>query len=116
MTCTRVKERAAAVVAAAQACDERTGRYRYTGRICTGDNIFHMHIDGKIGLLEERNYAQKHASRLLFSIVTDTLGPGGEEAAAIDGRKYGTTVSSGPTRCNSLRVSVHCQHRSTGCG
>ena len=39
-----------------------------------GENIFHMHIDGKIGLLQEKNYSQSRMSRMLFSIVTDTLG------------------------------------------
>ena len=47
-----------------------------------------MHIDGKIGKLERKNYSQKHMSRLLFSIVTPALDD-------YDNRhdiKYGTTV------------------------
>jgi hypothetical protein len=35
--------------------------------------IFHMHIDGKVGIMEEKNYSQRRASRMLFSIVTDAL-------------------------------------------
>ena len=38
-----------------------------------GDNVFHMHIDGRVGLLQKRNYSQRHMSRLLFSIVTDVV-------------------------------------------
>jgi len=53
-----------------------------------GDNIFHMHIDGKIGLLEKKNYSQKHASRLLFSIVTEAL----DDVENSTALKYGTTV------------------------
>mmetsp|Transcript_2724 Transcript_2724/g.3347 ORF Transcript_2724/g.3347 Transcript_2724/m.3347 type:complete len:402 (-) Transcript_2724:60-1265(-) len=53
-----------------------------------GDNVFHMHIDGKVGLLQERNYSQRHMSRLLFSIVTDVLED--EDAATAEGN--GTTV------------------------
>jgi len=57
-----------------------------------GDNIFHMHIDGKIGLLEPRNHTQRHMTRLLFSIVTD-VGAGRVPlvAAAADPRAYGVT-------------------------
>lgn len=44
-----------------------------------GDNIFHMHIDGKVGIHSEKNYCQKHMSRLLFSIVTDTLEMEGDD-------------------------------------
>mmetsp|Transcript_28115 Transcript_28115/g.54685 ORF Transcript_28115/g.54685 Transcript_28115/m.54685 type:complete len:314 (-) Transcript_28115:189-1130(-) len=44
-----------------------------SGTTFLGKNVFHMHIDGKIGLLQRRNHAQKHMSRLLFSIVTDAL-------------------------------------------
>lgn len=41
--------------------------------MCYGDNVFHMHIDGKIGVLEPKNYTQRHMSRLLFSIVTPVV-------------------------------------------
>eukprot|EP01052_Picozoa_sp_SAG31_P039863 SAG31_NODE_5625_length_2417_cov_1.578947_2_plen_336_part_00 len=50
-----------------------------TIKVCetTGDidgaNIFHMHLDGRIGILQPRNYTQKHSSRLLFSVVPDAL-------------------------------------------
>ena len=35
-----------------------------------GRNVFHMHIDGKIGVLQERNHTQCRMNRLLFSIVS----------------------------------------------
>ena len=38
-----------------------------------GRNVFHMHLDGKIGKLQPKNQTQKHASRLLFSIVPAAL-------------------------------------------
>jgi hypothetical protein len=56
-----------------------------------GDNVFHMHIDGKIGVLEDRNFAQQHMSRMLFSIVTDTLAGGGEGGVDTAKPEYGTT-------------------------
>jgi hypothetical protein len=53
-----------------------------------GDNIFHMHIDGKIGWKQKNNHTQKCMSRLLFSIVTDTLKEGVDSTLG----EYGTTV------------------------
>ena len=35
--------------------------------------VFHMHIDGKIGLLQRNNQLQKRMNRLLFSIVADVV-------------------------------------------
>jgi hypothetical protein len=40
-----------------------------------GENIFHFHLDGKIGVLQEKNHTQKHMVRLLFSLVPDALVP-----------------------------------------
>lgn len=34
-----------------------------------GENIFHMHLDGRIGKLQPKNQMEKHSSRFLFSIV-----------------------------------------------
>jgi hypothetical protein len=61
---------------------ENTGFY--------GNDIFHMHVDGKIGLLQRKNFSQKHMSRLLFSIVTDALEEEGEEPNTK--QEYGTTA------------------------
>eukprot|EP01048_Picozoa_sp_COSAG05_P011570 COSAG05_NODE_1099_length_5888_cov_9.758335_4_plen_113_part_00 len=72
-----------------------------------GENIFHMHIDGKVGILDEKDRAQKHASRFLFSIVPgawgaadvaeprpndDVADTGPRSSAAQDRRRYGTTA------------------------
>ena len=38
-----------------------------------GDNVFHHHIDGKIGMLEKKNFVQRHMNRQLFSIVKDAV-------------------------------------------
>lgn len=57
-----------------------------------GENIFHMHIDGKIGVLEPRNFQQRHMSRLLFSIVNDlATDQVSFQAAAADPYCYGAT-------------------------
>ena len=53
-------------------------------------NIFHMHIDGKVGILDPKDHAQRHYSRFLFSIVTDALDAAPEETD--DPLTYGTTV------------------------
>mmetsp|Transcript_15399 Transcript_15399/g.25141 ORF Transcript_15399/g.25141 Transcript_15399/m.25141 type:complete len:415 (+) Transcript_15399:35-1279(+) len=53
-----------------------------------GESKFHMHIDGKVGITQEKNFSQRRWSRLLFSIVTDALDDP-ENATAY---KYGTTV------------------------
>jgi len=53
-----------------------------------GENIFHMHIDGKIGLLQKNNHSQSRMSRMLFSIVTDTL----DQEVDVSAYEYGTTV------------------------
>ena len=50
--------------------------------------MFHMHVDMKIGVLEPRNYTQKHGSRLLFSIVPEAI----EEGADAKAPEFGTTV------------------------
>ncbi len=52
-----------------------------------GKNIFHMHIDGKIGLLQKKNHSQRRMNRLLFSIVTDAL----KDESNASSRKYGCT-------------------------
>lgn len=60
-----------------------------------GHNIFHMHIDGKIGMLEPKNYSQRRMSRLLFSIVKPVVRgevPPGEAADCSNAKLYGTTV------------------------
>jgi len=51
-----------------------------------GEPIFHMHIDGKIGIMQENNHSQRRASRMLFSIVTDALDDHDNSDA------YGTTA------------------------
>eukprot|EP00049_Salpingoeca_infusionum_P019134 m.360386 g.360386 ORF g.360386 m.360386 type:complete len:396 (+) comp19017_c0_seq1:62-1249(+) len=57
-----------------------------------GDNVFHMHIDGKIGMKEPRNHTQRHMSRLLFSVVSDVgSGKVSAEEADSDPYRYGTT-------------------------
>jgi len=38
-----------------------------------GDNVFHMHIDGKIGLKQKNNQRQRRMNRLLWSIVKDAV-------------------------------------------
>ena len=58
-----------------------------------GENVFHMHLDGKIGLVQANNQAQKRMIRLLFSIVrgaenagnVSTKVQGGGTAAAAAG-------------------------------
>ena len=58
------------------------------GETFYGKNVFHMHVDMKIGVLEPRNYTQKHGSRLLFSIVPEAI----EEGADAKAPEFGTTV------------------------
>eukprot|EP00041_Stephanoeca_diplocostata_P014436 m.262016 g.262016 ORF g.262016 m.262016 type:complete len:398 (+) comp19697_c0_seq38:699-1892(+) len=41
-----------------------------------GENIFHMHLDGRIGKLQPKNKMERHSSRFLFSIVPEQLGDG----------------------------------------
>ena len=55
-----------------------------------GENVFHMHLDGKIGLLQANNQSQKKTIRLLFSIVPgafvmDTVGGVNPDKARGDG-------------------------------
>lgn len=65
-----------------------------TIKVCEGDenflgeNIFHMHIDGRVGLLQKKNHTQRHMSRLLFSIVTDVV----EHEDHTSNLENGTTV------------------------
>lgn len=58
------------------------------GETFYGKNIFHMHVDMKIGILEPRNFTQKHGARLLFSIVPGAL----EEDKDAKAPQFGTTV------------------------
>ena len=53
-----------------------TGAKPCSWLINAGKDIFHMHIDGKIGMREEKNRSQGRMSRLLFSIVTGAHGTG----------------------------------------
>ena len=69
-----------------------------TIKVCEGDQnflgkqVFHLHIDGRVGLLQERNYSQKHMSRLLFSVVTDVLQDEDDTMPSASQLQYGTTV------------------------
>ena len=50
-------------------------------------NSFHMHVDGRIGLLQSKNYTQKRSSRYLFSIVP----------SAIESASTSATIQSPPS-------------------
>ena len=43
-----------------------------------GSNVFHMHVDGKIGIRQPKNRTQRHMSRLLFSLVTPLVNGKGQ--------------------------------------
>ena len=54
--------------------------------------VFHMHIDGKVGVHKPNDHAQRQTSRMLFSIVTDALADAAQSDAAQSAREFGTTV------------------------
>ena len=54
--------------------------------------VFHMHIDGKVGVHKPNDHAQRQTSRMLFSIVTDALADAAQSEAAQSAREFGTTV------------------------
>ena len=46
-------------------------------------NSFHMHVDGRIGILQPKNHTQKRSSRYLFSIVPAAIQQSPENSATV---------------------------------
>lgn len=77
---------------------EKIGKHLVKHKACTikvcektnfyGQDNYHMHIDGKVGILQEKNHSQRRTSRLLFSIVHEALDDPDNQTDP----KYGTTV------------------------
>merc|ERR1711976_65249 len=60
-----------------------------------GENVFHMHIDGKIGLRQVNNHRQRTMNRLLFSVVRDAVSDEAlQKETEIDDSKLETDVYS----------------------
>jgi len=58
-----------------------------------GDNVFHMHIDGKIGYRQLNNHKQRTMNRLLFSVVRDAVSDEAlEKESGIDDSKLDSDV------------------------
>jgi len=62
-----------------------------------GENVFHMHLDGKIGLVQANNQAQKKTIRLLFSIVRGAENAGNVSTTKVQGGGGSASVVHGCT-------------------
>eukprot|EP00040_Diaphanoeca_grandis_P042394 m.264894 g.264894 ORF g.264894 m.264894 type:complete len:528 (-) comp58785_c0_seq1:61-1644(-) len=65
-----------------------------------GENIFHMHLDGRIGKLQPKNFQEKHSSRFLFSIVPHVLNTDPEQETLLIGMSSNTCASGHVSESN----------------